>query len=178
MDEGEIKYENDLSEAKFDVAVDVGPTSDSKRQATVRAVTGMMQVVQDPETQSILASVALQNMKGEGLEDVRDYFRKRLVQAGAMKPNEEESAAMAAEAQNAGPDPQTQLMGAMAQEAEAKAAKARADTVLTVAQAEKTRAQTAETLASIDRDDRQELLKVADAMRQPTEQNPASAPPV
>ena len=178
MDEGEIKYENDLSEAKFDVAVDVGPTSDSKRQATVRAVTGMMQVVQDPETQSILASVALQNMKGEGLADVRDYFRKRLVQDGVMKPNEEESAAMAAEAQNAGPDPQAQLMGAMAQEAEAKAAKARADTVLTVAQAEKTRAQTAETLASIDRDDRQELLKVADAMRRPSEQNPASAPPV
>lgn len=178
MDEGEIKYENDLSEAKFDVAVDVGPTSDSKRQATVRAVTGMMQVVQDPETQSILASVALQNMKGEGMEDVRDYFRKRLVQAGVIKPNEEEAAAMAAEAQNAGPDAQTQLMGAMAQEAEAKAAKARADTVLTVAQAEKTRAQTAETLASIDRDDREELLKVADAIRQPSEQNPASAPPV
>jgi len=63
-------------------------------------------------------------------------------------------------------------------EAEAKAAKARADTVLTVAQAEKTRAQTAETLAGIDRDDREELMKVADALRQPSEQNPAPTQPV
>lgn len=178
MNEGELEYENDLSEAKFDVAVDVGPTSDSKRQATVRAVTGMMQVVQDPETQQILASVALMNMKGEGFNDVRQYFRKRLVRGGVFEPSEEEAAEMKAAAQNAGPDPQAQLMAAMSQEAEAKAAKARADTVLTVAQAEKTRAQTAETLAGIDRDDREELLKVADAMRQPSEQNPASAPPV
>lgn len=178
MNDGELEYENDLSSAKFDVAVDVGPTSDSKRQATVRAVTGMMQVVQDPETQQILASVALMNMKGEGLTDVRNYFRKRLVRSGVFEPSEEESAEMQAAAQNAQPDPQALYLQSAAQEAEAKAAKARADTMLAVAQAEKTRAQTAETLAGIDRDDRDQLLKVADELRQPSQQNPASAPPV
>ena len=178
MNEGELEYENDLSSAKFDVAVDVGPTSDSKRQATVRAVTGMMQVVQDPETQQILASVALMNMKGEGLTDVRNYFRKRLVRSGVFEPSEEEAAEMQAAAQNAQPDPQALYLQSAAQEAEAKAAKARADTMLAVAQAEKTRAQTAETLAGIDRDDRDQLLKVADELRQPSQQNPASAPPV
>ena len=178
MNEGELEYENDLSEAKFDVAVDVGPTSDSKRQATVRAVTGMMQVVQDPETQQILASVALMNMKGEGLTDVRNYFRKRLVRNGVFEPTEEEAAEMQAAAQNAQPDPQALYLQSAAQEAEAKAAKARADTMLAVANAEKARAQTAETLAGIDRDDRDQLLKVADELRQPSMQNPASAPPV
>jgi len=175
---GEVEYQNDLSEAKFDVAVDVGPTSDSKRQATVRAITGMMQVTQDPETLQILSSAALMNMNGEGLSDLRDYFRKKLVRMGAVKPTDEEAQAMQEEAANAGPDQQAQLMQAMANEADGKAAKARADTMLAVAQAEKTRAQTAETLAGIDRKDRDQLLKVADAMRQPTEQNPAPTQPV
>lgn len=175
---GEVEFENDLSEAKFDVAVDVGPTSDSKRQATVRAITGMMQVTQDPETLQILSAAALMNMNGEGLSDLRDYFRKKLVSMGAVKPTDEEAQAMQAEAANAGPDPQVTYLQALATEAEAKSAKARADTVLTVAQAEKTRAQTAETLAGIDREDRDQLLKVADAMRQPPEQNPAPTQPV
>ena len=177
-EDGEIEYENDLSEAKFDVAVDVGPTSDSKRQATVRAITGMMQVTQDPETMQILSAAALMNMNGEGLTELRDYFRKKLVRMGAVKPTDEEAQAMAEEAANAGPDANTQYLQAAATEAEAKAAKARADTVLTVAQAEKTRAQTAETLAGIDREDRDQLLQVADAMRQPEQQNPAPTQPV
>lgn len=175
---GEVEFENDLSEAKFDVAVDVGPTSDSKRQATVRAITGMMQVTQDPETLQILSAAALMNMNGEGLSDLRDFFRKKLVRMGAVKPTDEEAQSMQAEAANAGPDPQVTYLQALATEAEAKSAKARADTVLTVAQAEKTRAQTAETLAGIDREDRDQLLKVADAMRQPSEQNPAPTQPV
>lgn len=178
MEEGELEYENDLSEAKFDVAVDVGPTSDSKRQATVRSIIGMMQVTQDPETLQVLSATALMNMKGDGVDDLRGFFRKKLVRMGAVKPTDEEMAEMQQEAASAGPDANTQYLMAASNEAEAKAAKARADTVLTVAQAEKTRAQTAETLANIDRDDRQELLQVADAMRQPAEQNPASTQPV
>lgn len=46
-DDGEIDYENDLSEAEFDVAVDVGPSSSSKRAATVRALTGMASLTED-----------------------------------------------------------------------------------------------------------------------------------
>jgi thymidine phosphorylase len=36
---GEVITENDLSKASFDVDVDVGPSSSSKRSATVRALT-------------------------------------------------------------------------------------------------------------------------------------------
>ena len=42
--------ENDLSKASFEVIVDVGPSSTSKRAGTVRALTGMMTLPQDPET--------------------------------------------------------------------------------------------------------------------------------
>ena len=41
---GEVEYENDLSSAKFDVAVDVGPSSSSRRAATVRSLMGMIQI--------------------------------------------------------------------------------------------------------------------------------------
>lgn len=176
-DDGEVEYQNDLAKAKFDVTVDVGPTSDSKRQATVRAITGMMQMTQDPETMQVLSAAALMNMNGEGLTDIRDFFRKKLVRMGAVKPTEEETQAMQAEAAGAQPNAQDEYLKAAAQEAEAKAAKARADTVLVVAQADKTRAQTAETIAGMDRDERKELVEIAESMQQPA-QNPGSTQPV
>jgi hypothetical protein len=68
---GEIEYQNDLSNAKFDVTVDVGPSSSSKRSATVRALMGMMQITPDPETQQVLGAMAMMNMEGEGLSEVQ-----------------------------------------------------------------------------------------------------------
>lgn len=173
-DKGETEYENDLSEASFDVAVDVGPTSSSKRQATVRALTGMMQISTDPETLQVLGSMAMMNMEGEGISDVRDFFRKRLVRMGVVKPTEEEQAQMAEEAQNAQPDANQQYLQAAAQEAQAKAQKAQADTVLSAARAEESQAKTVEILAGVDREDRQQLVETVKAItEQPaTVQNP------
>jgi hypothetical protein len=127
----------------FDVVVDVGPSSQSRRAATVRAVTALMAISDDPTTRQVLTSVAIANMEGEGLTDVRDYFRSQLVQAGVYKPTEEEAAQMQQAAANARPDANQVLAQSLAEEATAKAAKARADTVLTVANAEKARADTA-----------------------------------
>jgi hypothetical protein len=146
-DEGEIEYENDLTEAEFDVAVDVGPSSSSKRAATVRALTQMMAVTSDQQAQQVLQAAALMNMEGEGLSDIRDYFRKQLVQMGVMKPTEEEAQQLAAAGQQQ--DPNTVFLQAAAEEAMAKAAKARADVVKTVAESELTQAKTVETLAKV-----------------------------
>jgi hypothetical protein len=68
---GEVVYENDISDAKMDIFVDVGPSSDSKRAATVRSLTGMMAITQDPQTMQVLSALALMNMEGEGMGDVR-----------------------------------------------------------------------------------------------------------
>jgi len=118
---GEIEYENDLSNAKFDVAVDVGPSSSSKRAATVRSLMGMIQLSQDPETRVVLTAMAMMNMEGEGIWEVRDFFRKRLVQMGVIKPTEEEAAEMALAMQNQQPDPNALYLQAAAAEAQAKA---------------------------------------------------------
>lgn len=132
---GGTEYENDISKAKFDVAVDVGPSSSSRRSATVKSLTGMMQATTDPETQQVLQATAVMNMEGEGLGDIRDYYRKKLLRMGAAKPSEEEAEEMQEEAANMPPDANTQYLQSVAEEAEANAAKARADTVLTVSKA-------------------------------------------
>ena len=155
----EVEFENDLAQAKFDIAVDVGPTSSSKKAATVRALTGMMQITQDPETMQVLGAMAMMNMEGEGISEVRDYFRKRLVNMGVVKPTEQEMMEMQQAAAGAQPDPQSQYMLAAAEQANAEAAKARADTVLTVAKAEETQAKTIKTMADISEVERKQAME-------------------
>jgi hypothetical protein len=147
---GEVIMENDLSKASFDVDVDVGPSSSSKRSATVRALTGMMQITADPEMQSVLGSMAMMNMDGEGISEVREFFRQKLIRMGVVKPTEAEAEEMMAAMQNQQPDPNAVFLQAAAEEATAKAAKARADVVKTIADAELTQARVLETGASTE----------------------------
>ena len=160
---GEIEYENDLSKAKFDVAVEVGPTSSSKRAATVRALTGMLQLAPDPETQQVLSAMAMMNMEGEGISDVRSYFRKKLLRMGVIKPSDEEQQEMLAEMQQlqSQEDPQALYLQSASAEMQAKAVKAQADAVYTAARTEETQAKTAETLAGIEQSERESVLKTA-----------------
>ncbi|WP_426032711.1 portal protein [Cypionkella sp. TWP1-2-1b2] len=95
-DTGKIKDELSFKDADFDVAVQVGPSSKSKRDAVVRSVTGLMAVAQDPETLTVLTNVAINNMEGQGLADVREWSRKKLVSMGVSQPTKEEQAAMRA----------------------------------------------------------------------------------
>ncbi|MNO62147.1 hypothetical protein D3C76_528190 [compost metagenome] len=162
MGETGPELENDFSNAKFDVAVDVGPSSSSKRAATVRALTGMMTITQDPETLQVLGAMAMMNMEGEGIEDVRAFFRKRLVNMGVVEPTEEEQQELMAQAANQQPTPQDQYFQAAAQEAAAKAAKANADTIGSIADAEKTRAETAKIITDIDATHQQQALEIID----------------
>jgi hypothetical protein len=163
---GEMVMENDLSNADFDVTVDVGPSSSSKRQAVVRSLLGMMQITQDPETTKVLGAMVMMNMEGEGVAEVREFFRKQLVQMGVVKPTEEEQAQMAEMMANQPEDPNAVFLQAAAEEAVAKAAKARADTVKTVADAELARARTIETLAKVEDDDQRLAIDSAKGIQE------------
>ena len=158
---GEIEMENDLSEASFDVVSSVGPSFVSRREATVRAITNMIAVADDPETRQVLTSMAVMNMEGEGIDDVREYFRKKLVQIGVLKPTEEEAQQMMLAMEGQPQDPNAIFLQAAAEEAVAKAAKARADTVETVANAELKRAQTVETLSKVDLQEQKQAIEAA-----------------
>lgn len=152
-DAGAVVLKNDLSRADFGVVADVGPSFASRRDATVRMLTGLLQVANDPNDAKVLTSLILMNAEGEGLGDVNRYYRKQLVGMGVIEPNEEERAAMAAAAeQQAPPTPGDQLALAMAEKEARLAAKAEADTDKSVADANKTRAETAEIMANLGRD--------------------------
>jgi hypothetical protein len=161
---GETIYENDLSEAKFDVAVDVGPSSSSRRSATVRALTGMMAITQDPETMQVLGAMAMMNMEGEGISDVRDFFRRKLIMLGVVQPTKAEMEEMMQAKANQPEDPNSIFLQAAAEEAVAKAAKARADTIETVAAAELKRAQTVETMSKVSGAEQDQAIKALQTM--------------
>jgi hypothetical protein len=147
---GAVVDANDLTAASFDVAVDVGPSSTSKREATVRSLTGMLQATQDPETAMVLQSMAIMNMEGEGIGDIKEFFRKKLVKMGALKPSEEDRKEMAAVAATAKPGAQEKALEAMANEADANATKQRASVLKTMAEVEKIHAETVQILADTD----------------------------
>ena len=148
-DEGELRYEGDLSTANFDVAVDVGPSFRSQRESIVRSLTNLASITQDPQTQSLLQSMIIMNMEGEGLADAKEFFRKKLVNEGVLRPTEEEAAAMAEAAANAPPDPNAVFVQAAAEKAMAEAESERADAIKKMAETELTQAKTVETLAKV-----------------------------
>jgi hypothetical protein len=139
---GETQIANNLQDTDFDVDVEVGPSSNSKRDAIVRQATAMLQYSQDPQDQSILSSFIMMNMEGDGISSLREYSRKKLVKQGVIEPTEEDMEEM--QMQPDQPSPQDQYALSEAERAEAEAAKYRADTVKTIADAELKRAQAAQ----------------------------------
>lgn len=162
---GALNNQIDFGQARFDIEVDVGPTSASRRASIVRTAISFMAATPDPETQAILSHTALMNLDDEGISHLRDYSRKKLVGMGVIKPTvEEEKAAQAAAAQPQQPDPNAVLAEAMATEAEAKAGKASADTQLAAARTEQVQAETAKILTEIPLGQRKQAFSEAQAI--------------
>lgn len=157
--DGVSSYENDISEAKCDVTVDVGPTSSSKRQALVQSLTGVLHVTQDPQQAAVLTAMILRNIEGEGLGDLHEWERKKLLSMGIGKPTDADMAE-ASNAQPAPPDAQAQFLMASAAR-EASSAK------LNEAKVGLTEAQTVETLHGVQTDN---------AANNPAMQRPAAQP--
>jgi hypothetical protein len=168
---GEGYLENDLSEAKFDVNVEVGPSSSSKRASTVRAVTGILQMNPDPETAQVLTASAIMNLEGEGMSDIRQYFRQKLVRMGAVKATKEEAAQMAQEAQNQQPDANALYLQAAAEKQKADALKATAETELTGAKVAQTKADTAKTISDIEQGRTQQAFEISQQLNQSMQKN-------
>ena len=103
---------------------------------TVHALTGMASITTDDQDRAVLTASAIMQMEGEGLQDIRDYYRAKMVRMGVIKPTDEEIQQMQAEKNGQQPDPQSAYLLASAEQAQADAAQARAKTVQTIADAE------------------------------------------
>lgn len=157
-DDGKLTTRNDLTRADFDVTVDVGPSFASKREATVRALIGILQMVSDPAEAKIIQSLVLMNMEGEGLGEVNEFYRKQLVGLGVLQPNEEEREQMEAAAQQEQqPDPQTVFL-------ESEAEKNLAQAELDRARALEIAAKVDKTVAEIDNVDADTAKKEAETL--------------
>jgi hypothetical protein len=140
---GTFRIRNDFTSGKYKVIADVTEATATRRDKTVKhmlATASVATEAQDMELAQVCILTAVMNQDGEGASDVQAYARKRLVGMGVVTPNEEEKTQM--EAQSQQPDPQSQLIGAMASEKaasaelkSAQAGEAKAGTILKVAQA-------------------------------------------
>lgn len=153
-------------DGKYRCIVDVGPSSRTRRDATVRSLVGMAEAAgaaNDQELAAACITAALAEMDGEGISDLKKWVRMRAVRMGILQPTDEEKAELAQEAQNQQPDANTVLAGAMAEQASAEADKARAGTIKTLADAELVRAKIEETLAGVSLDQRQQIIDAINA---------------
>lgn len=150
--DGKQGHKNDLRNATLDVSVNVGPSSQSRRDATVRGLTSVMSIIQNPQDIEILTASVLQNMEFEGSEAVNKYYRRKLVKLGVETPTPEEAeelqAAAEADAQKPPPADQQFLLAEKAK-SEALAQKALADTGLSIAKTEQAMAEAAKTTSDI-----------------------------
>lgn len=177
--DGTISYENDLSKAKFGVNVDVGPATSSKKNATVKNLTKALAATTDPDTQSVISGLMMYNMEGEGLSDTKEYFRNKLIRMGAVKPNEEEAAQLAEEAQNAQPTAEENYLNSEAEKNAASIEKTKADIMKIMVEMQQTKAETVETLADVDIKNQEQIIKTLQTFYDTLEGNSAvSEPPL
>jgi hypothetical protein len=166
---GVFSIRNDIAEGNYKVISDVGEATTTRRDKTVKTLVNGSQVVAafDPELASAMMGTAMLNMDGEGMDDLQDWMRERLVGAGIVKPTEEEQRAMDEAEQGQQPDPQveqaqatTGALLATAEKEHALAGKAVADTKLS-------EAKTTETLAKAHEHRTQGVFGRLSAMFQP-----------
>mgnify|MGYP000906209010 CR=1 FL=1 len=173
-EDGEIVTENDISRARMDVTADVGPSSSSKRQAEIRNLVSMLQFITDPADQKVIVAEIMSKMEGEGNEDVRNYFRRQLLQMGVVEPTEKERTEMMAAMQQASePTPDQIYLLSEAQKNEADARKSEAQTIESLAKAEKAKAEAAETLADIENSQRDSVVNAVNSLS-----NAGATPPL
>jgi hypothetical protein len=155
---------NDLTTGSYDVVVDVGPATKTKQKSTARTMLAIAQTAvtaQKMDWAGGALGVAILNADGEGIEAYQNWVRQQGIREGWVEPNEQERMQLQQEAQNAQPDPQSQLIQAAAMQAAAEAELAKSKTAQTVALAEQARAKTAEILASIDQAQRKQAIEAA-----------------
>lgn len=125
---------NDLSVGRYSVCVDVGADFSSRRDQTVSKLTPVLQaLLPDDPNRPLVLGMIIDNLQGEGLDDLRKYNRKQMVLSGAVEPKDDAERAMLEEAQAAAaqqeqqPDPNTLLAQAEMEKARVQEVKAQMD---------------------------------------------------
>lgn len=141
LDDNEMpKVANDLSRARFDVAVEVGPSSDSKRSAALDASLKLLGAIGSdvPDAKQVVTYQAMKNMGGEGIIDMRKWADDRLLRMGCGTPTPEQQQQIQQEQAVQKPSAIDQLALAQAKAELAKAQKLIEEQALIIAKTKKT----------------------------------------
>lgn len=146
--DGAFRVRNDLTRGHYTVEASVQESTSTKRQKAMRQgleLAAQFVTAQSPQDALAALYTAAENMDGEGIGDLIDYYRQRSIALGATKPTPEEEAKIkqAQEAQQGQPDPQALALQASIQESQSKVAlnqagteQKHADAMLKTAQAQ------------------------------------------
>jgi len=172
--EGAQVLKNDLTTGRYEVIVDVGPASRTRKDATVKAMLGIAQTaatIGANDTAMACVGIAIANMDGEGIDGLRASERRKGIAAGYIEPTEQEAKEIeeAKANQPAQEDPNVTIANAQKAIAEAEVMKAQiaaqdsnTKVIVAEAQSQKALADAAATLAGIDRADRDQVLKAVE----------------
>lgn len=125
---GRVVALNDLSTGRYDVTVDVGPSYTARRDATVSVLTNVLNsMLPNDPLRPAIQGVIVDNLDGEGMEDIKEFNRKQLLSSGIAKPRNHEEQQIVQQAQMAAqsqPNPEMVLAQAQMVAAEAENKKA------------------------------------------------------
>jgi len=177
--DGEIVYDNDLSKAKFDVEASSGPSTVTKKAAVMRTLISLAPLAQYPENQNmnLLFDSIMLNIEQDGMNDIKEFIRRRQVSQGIIKPTEEDKERMQQEAQEPKePDPNEQYLLAAAEKEKVEALRAEADIELKRMQIVKTESEALKILSEAEDIDVSRLQSLLDAF-EPTPTGTAPGTP-
>lgn len=119
---GELVYQYDLSEGKYDVLCSVGPSFKSRQSATLAAFDALGKYV--PGLIESNADIILANTDAPGMEKAADRIRWGLLVSGAIpdeQQTDDEREKLAMLQQQSGQQPDAMMVAAMAEDKKAEA---------------------------------------------------------
>lgn len=140
-----FRIRNDLSTGRYKVVSSVQEATATKRDKAQRQSLMLAEAfmgAQSPQDALAALYTAAENMDGEAVSQLQDFYRKRGVGMGVFEPTEEEKKLLQEQAQNQQPDPAAIALQASAQKDQSTAAlnaakveETKANTLLKTAQA-------------------------------------------
>lgn len=151
---------NDLRGKRFQAYADVGPQYDSLREQTVEDLKGMFDTLGNlpagEQYLPVLMSVMMENITGVGLEPIKEFNRRIMLQQGLIQPETPEEEQMLAELQQQAqePDPNQALIEAASEQQLAEGRSLDASSLQKTADAAKKQAETEEIIqnSGLERD--------------------------
>lgn len=147
---GAVKIRNDFSQGRYKVMASVSVATETKRDKAVRAALSLAETALkagDQEMAQAALLTAATNMDGDGINELKEFARRKGLQIGLFTPNEDEAKQFAEAAQ--APDPNVALAEAQAANLQAGAMKDAALADKAVADKALSEAKTIETLSKI-----------------------------